>query len=95
MAKLRNPKIFSEVFAIPSEKLEELGVFDPVLNCDTRLFLDPLLMRLSSEEEFSVQGVNLFEAYFRDLADIIEASDEKGDLCWEEAFTRIRIMECP
>ena len=44
------PIKFSEQFGIDGVKLAELGVFDPFLNHDTKLFVDPLLLRDSSSQ---------------------------------------------
>lgn len=37
------PVKFSEHFGIDKDKLKELGVFDPILNHDTKLFTEPLM----------------------------------------------------
>jgi hypothetical protein len=44
------PKYFSDQFSIDKTKLQELGVFDPILNFDTKVFVDPLLLKKSSNE---------------------------------------------
>lgn len=44
------PTYFSDYFKIDKEKLNKLGVFNPILNFDTKLFVEPLLLRGSSSE---------------------------------------------
>ena len=47
--KLIKPKpiYFSDHFNVDKAKLEHLGVFDPILNFDTQLFVDPILLKSS------------------------------------------------
>jgi hypothetical protein len=40
MAKLINPKLFSQQFGINPTELDKEGLLDPVLNADTKLFVD-------------------------------------------------------
>ena len=39
------PIYFSDYFKIDKTKLKDLGVFDPILNFDTKLFVDPTLLK--------------------------------------------------
>ena len=39
-----NPIYFSDYFKVDKAKLKELGIFDPILNFDTKLFVDPTLI---------------------------------------------------
>ena len=43
---------FSEQFNISKEVLEITGVFDVILDIDTRVFIDPALLELCTEPEF-------------------------------------------
>jgi hypothetical protein len=43
MPKARNPTTFSRWFKVTPKALDKLGVLDPTLAIDTRLFIDPLL----------------------------------------------------
>jgi hypothetical protein len=54
-AKSKNPNnlepiYFSDYFKIDKAKLKELGAFDPIINFDTALFVEPLLLKQSSSE---------------------------------------------
>ena len=40
------PITFSEQFNVPSSVLESTGVFDVILDVDTRVFIDPALFEL-------------------------------------------------
>ena len=48
----KQPQYFSECFNIDKEKLKELGVFDPILDSDSRLFVEPSLLQYSSSKTF-------------------------------------------
>lgn len=79
-------------FKIDKEKLSELGIFNPVLNFDTKLFVEPLLLQKSSSPIIKAS----FESYndfFRKLLMLIKASTEPDDKCWREAKRRINFPE--
>ena len=44
------PIKFSDHFKIDKTKLAELGVFDPIINQDTKLFTEPLLLKGSASK---------------------------------------------
>jgi hypothetical protein len=43
MAILKNPALFSGVYNLDPAIFEQAGLLDPILNVDTKLFVDPLL----------------------------------------------------
>lgn len=45
------PITFSEQFNVSAEVLESTGVFDVILDIDTRVFIDPALLELCAEPE--------------------------------------------
>ena len=93
MAKLRNPVLFSEHFGIDPKKLVRLGIFDPILNADTKLFIDPLLLRHSHYKVISKSGVADFEAYFAKIIRLLQASTIPGDVAWRNAERLFRFDE--
>ena len=46
------PVTFSEEFHVSKEALEKAGVFDVILDVDTRVFIDPALLELCTERNF-------------------------------------------
>ena len=42
------PVTFSEEFHIPRDIINKTGVFDAILDVDTRVFIDPALLELLS-----------------------------------------------
>ena len=47
------PVPFSKEFHIKPEVLKDTGVFDVLLDMDTRVFIDPALLELCNEPEFA------------------------------------------
>ncbi len=85
MARLKNPVLFSQHFGIAKKKFEPLSLFDPILNADTRLGVDPLLLRSSSEKIISTNAVHEFETYFGKIIKLLKKSKYEGDKCWVAA----------
>lgn len=67
----------------PSE-LESRDVFDPVLDIDTRLFLDPHLLKHTNVEEFGGSYQRL-KTHFGKIARLLLSSDVQGDVFWKGA----------
>ncbi len=82
MARIRSPKSFSDHFGIPSAKLARLGVLDPTLNVDTRLFIDPLLLAKSRHSEISKGARPTYEQHFTKVIKFLRATKGTGDVAW-------------
>lgn len=90
MAKIRRPRFFSDEFGLSRSVLKKLRVLNPVLNVDTRLFIDPLLLESSEHPEISGTGRARYKTFFGDLAKLLEASKTYGDIAWRNAY---RLMD--
>ncbi len=88
------PVLFSDYFNIEKEKLEKLGVFNPILNLDTKLFVEPLLLK-SSKNNIIKQSYQTFIKYFEDLMILIKLSKSfsNNDIHWREAIRRVKFPE--
>lgn len=86
------PISFSEHFKLDKEELTKLGVFDPLLNFDTKLFVEPFLLRKSSSP-FMKAAFETYNDFFRKLLIIIKASKEPDDKCWRQAKRLIHFPE--
>lgn len=84
MAKVKNPKRFSTEFHINPGLLKVAGSFDPLLNADTKLFIDPLLLEHSSQAEMKSAYAD-WEAHFRSIIKLLGASTNRGDVAWRAA----------
>ena len=82
--KRSQSKYFSDHFNIDKSKLKELGVFDPILNFDTKLFVEPLLLKKSSSEIIR-NAANTFDQFFIDLLILIKISNQQDEKPWQQA----------
>jgi hypothetical protein len=85
MGRLIRPLLFSEYFRLPRLHLEERGLLDPILNADTKLFIDPLLLRDSKNEIIKAHGLPLLRKRFTDIMRLTMASKALGDVAWRTA----------
>lgn len=92
MAKIRDPVRFSHYFELEADTLEEAGIFDPTLNLDTKLFIDPLLLHKSAQPEIQ-QSSERLRHYFEEMVALIAASSTPGDVAWREARRRFQFHE--
>jgi hypothetical protein len=90
--KQSQPKYFSDHFNIDKAKLKELGVFDPILNFDTKLFVDPLLLKKSSNEIIK-NAAQTFDDFFLTLLNLLKISNQEDDKPWREAKRRVKFPE--
>src|SRR5437899_12518660 len=93
MARIRNPLSFSEHFRIEAQNLERLGVLNTVLNVDTKLFIDPVLLDTSRHAEISKQAAAAFRRYFEEIVSLLQGSKERGDVAWRAAQSRLHFRE--
>lgn len=78
--------LFSAEFGIDSKYLEDNGIFDPTLDFDTPLFLDPLMLSQSRHEEFSDGAQEAVVARFTKIYNVLRVSKEPGDKPWKAAY---------
>jgi len=88
----QKPKHFSDHFNLDKAKLNELGVFDPILNYDTKVFVEPLLLKDSSSSIIKNSYQN-FKKYFANLLILLQESKELGDKCWIAAKKMVDFHE--
>lgn len=94
MGKIRNPIQFSEHFGVRESVLDDLGVLDPTLNVDVKLFIDPLLLGVSKHPVIR-KGAESFRNYFAEIIKLLKASKRVGDVAWREAQRRLHFAEVP
>lgn len=95
MAIIRNPKSFTEQFGLDPADLDRLGILNPMLNVDTKLFIDPVLLDTSTRREISQQATNSFRQYFSEMIKLLRASHASGDRPWRQARSRFYFREIP
>lgn len=92
MAKIKNPLQFSRHFKVSEQALERLGVLDPTLNVDAKLFIDPLLLANSSHEEMK-QAEITFKSFFTEIIRLLSASKNEGDVAWRAVNKKMMFKE--
>src|ERR1039458_9275817 len=74
----------SDYLNLAPSKFAATGAFDPVLNVDSLLFLDPLLLRKTRVPEFK-QSYAKLEARFKGIGKLLRHSKGPGDPYWRQA----------
>jgi len=82
----------SEYLRISPSKLERAGVFDAIIGIDSRLFVDPQLLRRTRIPEFR-GAVRKMEAHFQQILMLLQASQRREDRAWREARRRLEYGE--
>ena len=93
MAKARNSATFSETFRIDPGELDRLGVLDPTLAIDTKLFIDPLLFGQSAHAEIHTAAVKEYRAHFELVIRCLAASRQRDDVAWRAARRLLQFHE--
>lgn len=93
MGKLIRPVLFSQRFPVTPADLETFGVFDPVLNSDTRLFVDPLLLAGSDDSRMRTEAFGLLTQRFDEIIRLLAASQRVSDPAWIAASRKLDLSE--
>lgn len=95
MASLIHPELFTQNFDCTSEDFKKAGLIEPILNCDTKLFVDPTLVQSSSHEVVREKGyADLIEIY-QNIIKLIGVSKREDDVAWKGAKRLLNLDECP
>ena len=86
------PITFSEKFKVPKPVLDSTGVFDVILDVDTRVFIDPALLELCTEPEFE-NARSKVEGYFSKIITLLRHSARRGDMFWKRANALLTFRE--
>ena len=86
------PILFSDHFGVDKKKIEELGIFNPILNFDTKLFVEPLLLK-DSKSEIMRNAIKSYDQFFANILKLLKASKEEGDKMWRAAQTLVYFPE--
>jgi len=90
---ISNPKLFSQQFNIPKLDLDREDLLDPFLNADTKLFIDPLLLKTSRNRIIKATGQSLFRKQLSDIVKLILASKSDSDAAWKAALRLLDLHE--
>lgn len=95
MAKISNPTTFADYYGVDPADMEALGVLNPTLAVDTKLFIDPLLLGDSEHEEIRGDGVDQYVNHFETIIKLLAASTKEGDVAWRSAARLFQFHEIP
>lgn len=84
--------LFSDYYGINKKELERQGVFNSVIGLDTRLFLDPHLLKITKILEFR-QSRSRIKKYYENIIKLILVHERSGDRAWREALKRLIFKE--
>jgi hypothetical protein len=95
MAKrtLVHPVLFSKHFKISPGVLAKAGILDPILNSDTRLFIDPLLIIKSQNPIIRAKGRLALEQSLANVVGLVDMSQKEADAPWKGAYKALNLSE--
>lgn len=93
MPRLINPKLFSQHFGVGSSVVSAAGLLDPFLNADTKLFIDPLLLRKSANALIAGKGLAAFRKRMADIISLVEKNTPKTGPAWIAAMRLLDLRE--
>ena len=86
------PVKFTESFKINPLVFKGLGVFDVILDVDTRVFFDPARISLASAPEF-IGARKKVEQYCSNIITLLSHSKNRGDMYWKRADKMLNFRE--
>lgn len=78
------PVSISDYFGIPKDAFDATGAFDAILDVDSRLFIDPQLLRQTEIPEFATASATLEERFVA-IMQLLRSSQSVGDIFWRNA----------
>src|SRR5262249_19968832 len=91
--KIIKPVLFSDYFKVPTLDVQKFGLLDPILNSDTKLFIDPLLLRDSKNTIIRKEGVKLLRDRFTNIIKLVMASRDVSDAAAKAARRLLNLNE--
>lgn len=83
---------FCDSYKVDFDKFENSGALDPIIGIDTRLFIDPSLLRHTSTPGLEDCSENI-KQYFTDVIRLIKASKSPNDVFWRKADQTLQFPE--
>lgn len=89
------PITISMAWRIHASEIDAIGAIDVTLNCDTNLFIDPLLLAEASNEAFAECANSAYTARFEKVGSLLAASTNADDLAERSAKNLLKFHEVP
>lgn len=93
MGKIKEPRTLSQHFDLSPDIVDKAGVVDVVLNSDTLLFIDPLLLPESDHKEMSEGASDSYRERFEKIIKLLAASKKVDDVAWKAAKKLFKFSE--
>lgn len=93
MGKIKDPITISTLFGIDEDLLRDLGVVNTLLNTDTLLFIDPMLLELSIHQEINSGAAESYKKRFSDIVKLLTVSKFEDDVAWKAAKKLFKFSE--
>lgn len=93
MGKIKNPATISSEFGIDVAVLDKLGVVDVLLDTDTLVFIDPLLLEGSAHKEIREGAYRSYRKRFEKIIKLLSLSKAVDDVPWRNASRLFRFSE--
>lgn len=93
MAIIKNPQRISTTFSIDHTLLKDMGVIDVFLNIDNPVFIDPMLLPVSSHKEIKNGAAESYKKRFEKVIKYLMNSAGKGDVAWKAAKNLLSFSE--
>lgn len=90
---LVHPILFSKKFGVSVKALKAANLLDPILNSDTKLFIDPLLIAKSQNQIIKKNGRSKLDQGFENVIELLEISATEGDVAWRGAYQALNLDE--
>lgn len=90
---LVHPELFSAHFGVSSDEFDRAGLLDPLLNSDTKLFIDPLLVRKSQNSLVKRDGRSAIKQSFENIIGLVDISAAEQDAPWKGAYKALNLDE--
>jgi hypothetical protein len=86
------PRRISEAIGVPSKKLKSAGAFDAFVDVDSKLYVDPSLLRRAKIAQLQ-DSHKRFQKYFAKVIRLLGASQADSDPIFREAVRRLIFKE--
>ena len=90
---LVHPVLFSGHYGVSASALNAAGLLDPIMNSDTKLFIDPLLLWKSQNPLIISEGRTTVETSFQNVIGLLDISEAEGDVAWKGAYKALNLDE--
>jgi hypothetical protein len=95
VAKLFQPVLFSSRFGVFAKDFDNADLVEPILNCDLKLFVDPLLLQDSSNRHIRKDAFEQLKLNYSNIIKLVAESNVPGDLAWRTAVKKLNLSERP